>query len=50
MLGWLMLASWIAIVWMFWKIVQDTRAAVRDHRTPLRAKAAIPHRNRDRRR
>jgi hypothetical protein len=32
MLGWLMLASWIAIVWMMWKIVQDARAVVRKHR------------------
>jgi hypothetical protein len=32
MLGWLMLGSWIAIVWMMWKVVQDTRAVVRGRR------------------
>jgi hypothetical protein len=44
LLGWLMLASWIAIAWMMWKIVKDGREVVRAHRTPLRS----PHRTRDR--
>ena len=44
LLGWLMLASWIAIVWMMWKVVQDGSAAVRAHRTPLRAQET-PHRD-----
>ena len=43
MIGWLMLGSWIAIVWMMWKIVQDARAAVRSHRTPLRARTRHRH-------
>jgi hypothetical protein len=43
-----MLASWIAIVWLMWKIVQEGRAAVRANRTPLRAKAGVPHRDRGR--
>jgi hypothetical protein len=33
MLGWLMLASWIAMVWMAYKIVHDVRVAVRTRRT-----------------
>ena len=32
MLGWSMLASWFAIVWMMWKVVQDAKAVVRTHR------------------
>jgi hypothetical protein len=41
MLGWLMLGSWIAIVWMTWKVVQDARAAVRGQRSPLRARTGL---------
>jgi hypothetical protein len=48
LIGWVMLASWIAIVWMMWKIVQEGRAAVRAHRIPLRTKAGVPHRDRRR--
>jgi hypothetical protein len=29
LIGWLMLGSWIAIVWMMWKIVQDAKASAR---------------------
>jgi hypothetical protein len=48
LIGWTMLASWIATIWMMWKIVQEGRAAVRGHRTPLRVKAGVPRRNRSR--
>ena len=48
LIGWAMLASWIATAWMMWKIVQEGRAAIRGHRTPLRAKADAPPRNRSR--
>jgi hypothetical protein len=41
MIGWIMLGSWIAIVWMMWKVVQDARAVVRGHRTPQRARTAL---------
>jgi hypothetical protein len=37
MLGWSMFASWIAIIWMMWKIVQDAKAVVRTHRPRNRA-------------
>jgi hypothetical protein len=49
MLGWLMLGSWIAIVWMMWKVVQDTRAAMRGRQGQLRPRTANLHRNRARR-
>jgi hypothetical protein len=41
MIGWLMLASWIAILWMTWRLVQDARAAVRTHRESARVRAGF---------
>jgi hypothetical protein len=46
LLGWLMLASWIAIVWMMWRVVQDGREALRAHRTSLHANVAPRGRHR----
>ena len=50
MIGWLMLGSWIAIVWMMWKVVQNAKVVARDRRPLLRARTALTHRNRHRRR
>jgi hypothetical protein len=32
LVGWFMLGTWITMVWMAVKLVQDTRASVRDWR------------------
>jgi hypothetical protein len=36
LLGWLLLASWIAMGWAAWKFVLDARGIVRDHLGPQR--------------
>lgn len=36
LIGWFMLATWIAIVWICVKLVQDVRGAVQDRRRPRR--------------
>lgn len=41
-----MLGSWVAIIWMTWKIVQDARAVVRSHRNPVKGRTVVPQRNR----
>jgi hypothetical protein len=34
MLGWFMLGTWITMVWLAVKLVQDARASVREWRHP----------------